>query len=298
MKVTVLGPTGFVSKNLQNSLKPTYDIWKVSLRKGFCINKDYDSQVWINCVGKAHDFDGKATKEDFYYANFELVKVIYNEFINSNASLLIHISSIAAQEEFSSDIPLMEDAKCNPISLYGKSKREAEIWLMNQKIPANKKIIILRPPMIHGEGDKGNLRNLFNIVRYKIPNPFVSFKNKRSFISIDNFVFYIDQIIQKHNILPSGIYNVCDDEGMSTNKIIEIIKEVKRFKLPNIYIPKFFVLVLAKIGDFVPIPINTNRLNKLTSNLLVSNSKIKNALAIDSLPLSAEEGMIKTIKSF
>lgn len=66
----------------------------------------------------------------------------------------------------------------------------------------------------------------------------------------------------------------------------------------NLSLPKVLVKFLAKIGDIIPLPLNTKRLKKMTGDLVVSNQKIKTALNIDSLPISAEEGMKKTIESF
>src|SRR5690606_34574307 len=125
-----------------------------------------------------------------------------------------------------------------------------------------------------------------------------SFHNERSFISIDNFCFFIKEIIDNHEKMMSGIYHLADDQTISTNEIISIIKHVTGKRVPNIVLPKFFVRGLAKVGDVLPIPLNTKRLKKMTSNLLVSNEKIKQALGIEKLPLTAKEGLEKTIKSF
>ncbi|WP_313359959.1 sugar nucleotide-binding protein, partial [Empedobacter sp.] len=215
-----------------------------------------------------------------------------------DAKLLIHISSLAAIEEFESNTPLLEDHKANPQSFYGKSKRVAEEWLLEQNLPSSKKIIILRPPMVHGPSDKGNLGLLYKLISKGIPYPLASFNNQRSFISIDNFSFFVKEIIEKQDLLQSGIFHISDDEAISTNQIIEIIKKVENRKVMNLSIPKSIVKGLAKVGDVLPIPLNTKRLKKMTSNLMLSNQKIKTALNIKQLPLSAEEGIIKTIKSF
>src|SRR5690606_38086270 len=127
-----------------------------SLRHNNWRDSVYNSSIIINLVGKAHDHIGKATERDYYYANFDLLKEIYNEFLKSSASIFIHISSLAAIEEYESNSYLDEKYPSNPHSFYGKSKREGELWLLSQKLPYGKKIIILRPPMVHGPGDKGN----------------------------------------------------------------------------------------------------------------------------------------------
>ncbi|MBV5342376.1 nucleoside-diphosphate-sugar epimerase, partial [bacterium] len=82
-------------------------------------------------------------------------------------------------------------------------------------------LYILRPCMIHGPGNKGNLNLLYNVVKRGIPYPLGAFENRRSFCSIDNLSFVINGLIE--NQVASGIYNVCDDETVSTNELIELI---------------------------------------------------------------------------
>jgi len=295
-KILLFGGSGFIGKNILNELSKTYQILAVSLRNENWRNKLENFDIFINLVGKAHDHNKIATEADFYNANLNLTKDIFNAFLKSDGYLFIHISSLAALEEFESTQPLTEDDICNPNSWYGKSKREAEIWLMNQKLPKNKKIIILRPPMVHGPGDKGNLNLLYKFVVKGIPYPLASFKNSRSFISIYNFCFFVEEIIKKYNKLDNGIYHISDDEPVSTNMIIDIIKRVENKDIINFPFPKFLIKGLAKIGDILPIPLNSIRLKKMTSDLIMSNRKIKSKLNIVKLPLSAEEGLVKTIK--
>ena len=294
-KTIILGSSGFIGQNL---IKRNPNSEGVSLRDGNWKNQISDAEVIINLVGKAHDHKGTATEQDFHYANVDLAKEIFNEFLKSNANLIIHISSIAALEEFESQNPLREEDECHPFSSYGKTKREAEEWLLQQNLPEKKKLIILRPPMVHGEGDKGNLGLLYKLISKGIPYPLASFDNKRSFISIDNFSYFINQIIENKELLENGIYHISDDEAVSTKEIIEIIKKVKNNNTLNLSLPKVLVKFLAKIGDIIPLPLNTKRLKKMTGDLEVSNQKIKNALGITQLPISAEKGIEITIKSF
>lgn len=294
-KILIIGATGFVGENL---------LRHIEFSKGCSLrDKDWKSQIdgfeiLVNLVGKAHDHRGEASEQDYFFVNLELVKEIFHAFVCSNASILLHVSSIAALEEYSSNRPLTEEDICHPESWYGKSKREAEKWLLAQELPSNKKLIIIRPPMIHGPGDKGNLGLLYGLISRGLPYPLGSFDNYRSFISIENFCFFIIQMIEKRDRLHSGIFHVADNEFVSTNQIIEIIKQVTGKRVPNLSLPKFLVLGIARIGDFIPIILNSKRLKKMTSNLLVSNEKSKSSLNVTRLPLTAEEGLIKTIESF
>lgn len=297
-KISIFGASGFIGKNLTQKLGKDFNVQAVSLRDNYWKASIQGVDVLINLVGKAHDHKGTATESDFFHANLELTKQIFETFKKTDSKVLIHISSLAALEEIESSKALVETDNTNPQSFYGKSKREAEEWLLEQDLPNNKKIIILRPPMVHGPGDKGNLGLLYKLISKGIPYPLAAFDNKRSFISIDNFSYYIEEIINKHSDLGSGIYHIADDEAISTSSIIDIIKNVENKSVLNLSLPKPLVKFLAKVGDVIPFPLNTIRLKKMTSDLIVSNQKIKTALGINQLPLTAEEGIIKTIKSF
>lgn len=299
MKVLILGGNnGFIGSHLSTKLKDPFQCEFVSMRNLSWVKDNISADCMINLVGKAHDFTGKATENDFFYANFELAKKAFDLFISSQAKVFIHISSLAAIEEVESAKSLAENANYNSVSPYGRSKQAAEEWLLSQQLPADKKLIILRPPMVHGAGDKGNLKQLFSIVSKGIPYPLVRFKNKRSFLSIDNFCFYIEQILLQNEKLSSGIYHLSDDETLSSNEIVKIMKQETGLKIPCFPLPKRIISFLSKLGDHTrAFPLNTWRLKKLTSNLVVSNKKIKVALQIERLPKTAKEGLRDTIRA-
>lgn len=150
--------------------------------------------------------------------------------------------------------------------------------------------------MIHGPGNKGNLNLLYNLISKKIPWPLGSFENKRSFCSIDNLTFVIQELIE-HEDIPSGIYNVADDEPLSTNELIGLIAQSQN-RNPIVWkISKSLIEKAARIGDKLHLPLNSERLHKLTSSYVVSNDKIKTALG-KPLPVSSKEGLLKTFQSF
>jgi len=299
MKVLVLGgDTGFLGSHLSRKLKDPFQCKFVSMRNLNWMDDGFTADCIINLVGKAHDFTGATAEKDFYYANFELAKKAFQLFASSQANVFIHISSLAAIEEIESSKSLSENAVYNSVSAYGKSKQAAEEWLMQQYLPSDKKLIILRPPMVHGAGDKGNLNQLYKLVSKGIPYPLVRFKNKRSFLSIDNFCFFIEQIILQNAKMSTGIYHLADDETLSSNEIVTVMKQETGLKVPCFPLPKRVIRWLSKLGDHSKLPLNTWRLKKLTSNLVVSNKKIKLALAIQRLPKTAKQGLRETIRSF
>ena len=150
--------------------------------------------------------------------------------------------------------------------------------------------------MIHGPGNKGNLNLLFNLVKKGIPYPLGDFQNQRSFTSIENLNFVIKQLIEKD--IPSGIYQMADDETLSTNEIINLIAISQEKKEQIWKINKGLIKTLAKIGDLFHLPLNIERLKKLTESYVVSNRKIKNALGINKMPVTAIDGMKFTLSSF
>jgi nucleoside-diphosphate-sugar epimerase len=109
-------------------------------------------------------------------------------------------------------------------------------------------------------------------------------------------MFIIKELIEREDI-PSGVYNVADDESLSTNEVISLLA-MSQNKKPKIYLlPKCLIKTLAKMGDFFQLPLTTERLQKLTESYVVSNQKIKSAIG-KNLELSPRDGLLKTFNSF
>lgn len=249
----------------------------------------------IHLAGKAHDLKKTADDATYFEANTELTKTLFDQFLESDCKVFIYMSSVKAAADEVEGI-LTEEVTPNPVTVYGLSKLAAENYILSQEIPSNKRAYILRPCMIHGPNNKGNLNLLYSFVSKGIPYPFGKYINRRSFVSVENLCFIIKELIYNTKI-ESGIYNIADDTSLSTIDLVQIIAEVLCKPARILKIPKLFVRFIAKVGDLVPIPINSERLLKLTENYEVSNLKIKNAIQ-KKLPLSSNEGIKKTIASF
>lgn len=304
-KILVTGINGFVGTNIQKSFGKKYSLIGVSRSpKSNEISWDdiakkvtFDAKIWIHLAGKAHDLKGDAKENEYLQANYDLTKKTFEAFLQDVTSeKFIFFSSVKAATS-TVDGVLSEEENNELDNPYGKSKRLAEEYLLSQKLPKNKKVIILRPCMIHGEGNKGNLNLLYNFVKLGLPYPLAAFHNSRSFLSIDNLMYILDEII-KSTEMNSGVYNVTDDQFLSTNRIIEIMGERGKKKIRLLHVNPFLINCIAKLGDVFHLPLNTHRLQKLTESYKVSNKKIKKALKMESLPLTAEEGIYKTLESF
>jgi nucleoside-diphosphate-sugar epimerase len=295
MKITITGSKGFVGANLHGYLKSFHELHSISVRYQPNQNFDLTTDAIIHLAGKAHDLKKISQPQEYYEANFELTKQVFDSFLLSDASVFIFMSSVKASADEVKDI-LTEENSPNPKTHYGISKLQADNYILNQQLPEGKRVYILRPCMIHGPGNQGNLNLLYTIVKKGFPWPLAAFENQRSFLSIDNLCFVIQELLNRNDI-PSGIYNVADDKPLSTNELIGLISKSQN-KLPKtLAIPKKIIFLLAKIGDVLHLPLNSERLQKLTDSYLVSNDKIVKAIE-KPFPISAEEGFKKTFQSF
>ncbi|MBC7915292.1 MAG: hypothetical protein H7Y07_14345 [Pyrinomonadaceae bacterium] len=133
-------------------------------------------------------------------------------------------------------------------------------------------------------------------VKKGIPYPLAAFENKRSFLSVENLCFIIKELIERNDI-PTGIYNVADDDALSTNQLVSLLAEALHKSPRLLHVPAKLISFAARIGEYLKLPLNTERLGKLTENYVVSNEKIKQALTKE-LPLSARKGILKTARAF
>ena len=305
MNILISGSTGFVGQNLLPYLAlkglNTIGISRNQTIYNCITYSDLNNAVWSNAIamvhlaGKSHDLKKTSQDQVYFEVNTELTKRLFDQFSQSDCEVFIYMSSVKAVADELSSI-LTEDEMPKPITAYGKSKLAAENYILSKEIPSNKRVYILRPCMIHGPKNKGNLNLLYSFISKGIPYPFGKYNNRRSFVSIENLCFIINELINNDKI-ESGIYNIADDIPLSTINLIQVISEALGKPTRILKFPKFFVSFIAKVGDYLPLPINSERLLKLTENYEVSNLKIKNAIQ-KKIPLSSVEGIKKTVNSF
>jgi len=291
MSIYLTGASGFVGKNLISYFNNKIEIKKHVRDAEFCISQN----IVIHLAAKAHDLKNISNKEEYYEVNTELTKKIFDAFLISDSSVFIMLSSVKAVADNVVG-SLSEDCEPNPKTHYGKSKLLAERYILSKNIPGNKRVYILRPCMIHGPNNKGNLNLLYKLVSKRIPWILGAFKNMRSYCSIDNLIFVINEFIH-NNAIPSGVYNVADDEHLSTNEIISLMAKSNNKKTIIFNVYPFIIKIIAKIGDVIPLPLNSERLKKLTESYMVSNEKLKKYIGKE-LPLTIRVGLINTFKTF
>ena len=311
-RILITGINGFVGTNFTNNWFKNHTIYgldihqpdKEGVERIFSwdeLGKIPPLDAIVHLAGKAHDTKYRSEAQAYFDINTGLTQKIFDYFLQSDAKTFIFFSSVKAAADSVQGEILTEEVIPHPIGPYGESKIRAEEYILkagNQDSRAkNKNIYILRPCMIHGPGNKGNLNLLYSVVSKGIPWPLGAFDNKRSFCSIDNISYVVEQLIVKDGV-ESGVYHVGDDEPLSTNELIGLISESVGKKSPIWKLPKGLMDAAASVGGTLKLPLNKERLRKLTENYVVSNVKIKQALGIEKMPVSAKEGMRKTLESF
>ncbi len=297
--VLVTGISGFVGSNLVRFFRDSKEITLFGhSRKGIAEVKllsdcnastlnDFKIDVVIHLAGIAHDLSNQYQPEDYYRVNYEGTKKLVDEVLKSDATKFIYVSSIKAACDISS-FPADEKIKPNPATDYGKSKLKAEEYIQ-LRAWGGKSFYILRPAMIHGYGNKGNLNLLYRFVKSGIPFPLGAFRNQRSFHSIDNFCFVAQSLIEKD--IASGVYHLADSGFLSTVELYKLIAEAvgKKPLLWNVS-PTLIESLSAMVGK-------RSMVSKLTEDMMITNEKIVAALGCP-LPISLREGLEKTIRSF
>lgn len=312
MRILITGVHGFVGTNLVKELSKKHVIFGLDIldpiKEGVKFTykwEDLDTKKMpevdaiIHLAGKAHDTKNEAAAEVYFKVNRDLTIKIFDYFLaHENIKKFVFFSTAKAAADRVEGV-LTEDVIPSPVGPYGESKIEAEKYLlskMEEVRSKSKDVYIFRPCMIHGPGNKGNLNLLYGVVKKGIPWPLGAFENRRTFTSIENICFAVNGVLTKD--VESGIYNMGDDEALSTNELIEEICKSLGKKAHIWRLPKGLMTGLAKLGGILHLPLNPERLQKLTENYVSSNAKIKAALGIEQLPVRAKDGLRKTIKSF
>lgn len=309
MKILITGVHGFVGNNLVDALKEKHTIYGLDIvspiRDGVKSTFSWDFldkpneipeiDAIIHLAGKAHDTKNQSAADVYFKVNTGLTQKIFDWFLAQPSCKKFVFFSTAKAAADKVEGVLTEDVVPSPVGPYGESKIAAEKYIQDH-MPTDKKVYIFRPCMIHGPGNKGNLNLLYNVVKKGIPWPLGAFENRRTFTSVENICFAVNGVLTKD--VPSGIYNMGDDDALSTNELIEEICKSLGKKAHIWKLPKCLMNGLAKIGGWLHLPLNPERLRKLTENYISSNEKIKKALGVEKMPVDAKKGLQITLESF
>ena len=287
-EIFITGSTGFIGNYFVQEYSHVYS-FKKHLRN---TEINIEEQIVCHFAGQKPSKSNELDIEKFNLSNYIFTKQVFDKFLESKAKTFIFLSSIKAVVEESS-IPVTEETKPNPMSYYGKSKLDAESYILNNSIEG-RNIYILRPTMVHGIGQNGTFHHLFNYTSRRLPWILGCIYNKRSYCSLDNLIYSINELISRQDI-PSGIYNVTDDEAISLYELIRIINQSTKRRTIFIGINKRFLVWLIKVSSKFLNPQIEKNFKKINTELIVNNHKLKNS--IGDLPIKAKEGLLITFNS-
>lgn len=321
-KILITGPTGFIASHLipyllnqghqiraalRNSSKllppevtpivvgeiDGKTDWKEALR---------DIDTVIHLAARAHILNDKSPnpEAEFFTVNTEGTANLVRQSITAGIKNFIFISSIGAMATLSNQ-PLTENSPCNPDTPYGRSKLQGEKTLIQLASPSNMTWTILRPTLVYGPGNPGNMERLIKLINRSLPLPFGSVKNRRSLIYVGNLIDAIATSLTHPNA-KNQTFIVSDGQDLSTPELIQ--KIAKYLEKPCHLLPTPLSLLklvgyLGNIGQLLlhrSLPLNSQTIDRLLGSLIVDPTHIKSRLNWQP-PFTIDEGLFQTLRS-
>ncbi|MCT7580313.1 NAD-dependent epimerase/dehydratase family protein [Aliarcobacter butzleri] len=279
-KLLITGSTGYLGNSFINQFGNKYTFEKFSLLNQKIEDIKLDNiDAILHCAALVHQ-KVELSYEKYHEINVEYPVKLAKIAKQNGVKQFVFISTVAVYGEEKEKLD--ENTVCNPITPYGKSKLEAEKELLKLN-DDNFTVSIVRLPMIYGKNAPGNIDSLVKLVK-KLPIiPLANIKNKRSFIFIQNLLHIIDEVILQKK---SGIFLACDDEPLSTSKLIDLIAKNLAKKTYLIKIPFFESLLKILKPSFH---------KRLYGSLEIDNTITKEKLNLKN-PYSVEDGVRFMIK--
>jgi UDP-glucose 4-epimerase len=274
--VLITGASGFVGQRFCVNNKDRYLIKTVSLQNVQIEDLDLSGvDVILHLAGIAHRME-KTDDSLYFEVNYELTKKLAEAAKQAGVGHFLFVSTIKV---YGDDYELLTpETACRPNDAYGKSKLMAEEALKNLE-SRDFGISIVRPPLIYGQGVKGNMQKLMALVQKRKYIPLGNINNKRSMLGLDNFVALLDRVIETSK---SGTFLIQDSKPVSTSRLISEIAKGKNIRIKLISIPWLVRFTIKKIAPEI--------YKRLFGSLVVDDSATRNILDFEP-PYSFEEGI-------
>lgn len=286
MKVLITGASGFIGKAIVPELELIQNVKIIKLSRveteGFTksprLTADSDWKevlvevdVVIHLAGLAHVTTSPPSIESFMETNCFAALNFASQCKELGVKKFIFFSSIGVHAGKAQSEVITSESDFAPIDNYAKSKVEAEKGLKAVFDNSSCELIILRPPLVYGSNAPGNFRTLLKIAEKRLPLPIASVNNQRSLLSVRNLADLLKKLILTPKNM-SGAYVVCDNESISTGKIITLLSDgmglkgrLFKFPLPLL---KLFALCIGKVQV----------LEKVCGNFVIDGSRISERL--------------------
>ncbi len=309
-EIAIIGGAGFVGSRLASHFKRDnifyrkYDI-NFSNQSDRCIYLDVEdinslnqlknSSVIINLAAVHRDDIRPLSRYDD--VNIQGAKNVCDAASKFGIKKIIFTSSVAIYGFADADTD--ESGEANYFNDYGRTKYWAEqVYKKWQAEDSdNRTLVIVRPTVIFGEGNRGNV---YNLLRQIASRRFVMFgngRNKKSMAYVENVVAFIEHSLSFN--LGIHIYNYIDKPDFDMNALISLVRK-KLFNKTNIgfRLPGLVGIVLGYLADLLaiiirkPLPVSSIRIKKFMGTTQFSSSASKTGFTP---PFSLEEGLAKTL---
>lgn len=323
MKILVTGATGFIASHLIPFLKlkgwqivaathrPTTS-HQLSANVTPVLVGDIDGTThWDNALNgidtvvhlaaRAHILQEAASnpEAEFFRVNTEGTENLVKQSIQAGVKHFIFISSVGAIATLSNQA-LTENSSCNPDTPYGRSKLQAEQALINLAHSSQMTWTILRPTLVYGAGNPGNMERLMKLVNRGLPLPFGAVRNRRSFIYVGNLVDAIATSLI-HPKATNQLFLVSDSQALSTPELIKMIAIYLNRPCNLLPVPPELLRLAGNLGSAIeqsskqPMPINRSIIDRLLGSLWVDTSHIQTTLNWQP-PFTMAQGLSQTLQ--
>lgn len=310
-KILITGGTGFVGKNLSQNLKLKKYKVHISKRthqskaldgvKYFNIDEIDSKTKWkdcllgidciVHCAAKVNFIktDDINSLNTYQNVNVEGTINLAKQAVFLGLKRFIFLSSVKVNgEKTIGSSSFKNNDILKPESAYGISKWEAEQALLEISKQTGLEVVIIRAPLIYGEGVKGNFLSLLNLVYKQVPMPFANINNLRSFIGIDNLISLIICCIN-HPKAAGKTFLVSDGQDISTPNLIRKLSKLMNKSSRVFPVPQSIIKLLGfLVGKSIAV-------DRLLASLQVDNSYTREILGWSPV-LSLDEGLEKTVR--
>jgi nucleoside-diphosphate-sugar epimerase len=212
---------------------------------------------------------------------------------------VVFVSSVAAVRCAAS--PLVDErTDCDPPDPYGRSKRAAEAALRETLTgPEGPDWTVLRPPLVYGPGNPGNMARLLAVIRSGLPLPLGAVRNRRSFLFVGNLVDAVERCLW-HPAASRRAFPVSDGEDLSTVALVRRLARTAERRVRLVPVPLPLLRFLARLGDVAQARrgggsgFDSYALERLCSSLVVDASALREATGW-APPFTLDEGLAITL---
>lgn len=245
MSIFVTGASGFIGNHYIQHLCDC-DIEHEVLNEKFPFSSDLQlskGAAVVHLAGMAH---GKArNEEDFFLVNRDYPLHLAQVAKSQGVRRFIYLSSINVYD-FEQSQPFEEETRTSPSTAYEQSKLEAERGLLDLKAE-DFQVVILRCPLVYGEGVPANFSRLISLSLRTPILPFGSTVAQRSYLSVGNLCSAINTCIESTSVHHSGVYNLTDSYDLDIGQVTSMIRSAFGQKILQLPIPETAMKFVAKI---------------------------------------------------